>query len=58
MKIGKVEIGNRVTIGSRSIILYNTKINDDVSIGGLSLVMKGEIIQKETEWIGSPISEK
>ncbi len=58
MKIGKVEIGNRVTIGSRSIILYNTKINDDVSIGDLSLVMKGEIIQKETQWVGSPISEK
>ncbi len=58
MKIGKVEIGNRVTIGSRSIILYNTKIEDDVNIGDLSLVMKGEIIQKETQWVGSPISEK
>jgi len=58
MKIGKVEIGNRVTIGSRTIILYNTKINDDVYIGDLSLVMKGEIIQKETAWVGSPISEK
>ncbi len=58
MKIGKVAIGNRVTLGSRSIILYNTKINDDVSIGDLSLVMKGEIIQKETGWIGSPISNK
>ena len=58
MKIGKVAIGDRVTIGSRSIILYNTDIDDDVNIGDLSLVMKGEIIQKTTEWVGSPISEK
>ena len=57
MKIGSVKIGNRVNIGSRSIILYNTIIEDNVSVKGLSLVMKGEILQKNTEWIGSPISK-
>lgn len=58
MKIGKVKIGNRVTVGSRTIILYNTEIKDDITIGDLSLVMKGEIIQNNTDWTGSPISEK
>lgn len=57
MKIGKVKIGNRVTIGSRSIILYNTEIKDDITIGDLSLLMKGEVLQNNTDWTGSPISE-
>ncbi len=56
MKIGKVAIGKRVTVGSRSIILYNTNIGDDVTIGGLSLIMKGEMLEKNTDWIGSPVS--
>ena len=58
MKIGPVHFGDRVCIGSRSIILYNTTIENDVSISSLSLVMKGETIQKNTDWAGSPISEK
>ena len=58
MKIGKVKIGERVTIGSRTIILYNTEIKDDITIGDLSLVMKGEVLQNNTDWVGSPISEK
>ena len=58
MKIGKVRIGDRVTVGSRTIILYNTEIKNDITIGDLSLVMKGEILQNNTDWIGSPISEK
>ena len=57
MKIGYVNIGNRVTIGSRSIILYNTNIEDDVNIESLSLVMKGETLQKNTTWGGSPVSK-
>ena len=58
MKIGKVKIGDRVTVGSRTIILYNTEIKNDITIGGLSLVMKGEVLQNNTDWTGSPISEK
>lgn len=58
MKIGCVKIGKRVSVGSRSIILYNTIIEDDVKIDSLSLVMKGEVVQKETSWSGSPIVKK
>ncbi|MEO7046870.1 MAG: Pls/PosA family non-ribosomal peptide synthetase, partial [Ferruginibacter sp.] len=55
MKIGTVKIGKQTTIGSRSIILYNTIIGDNVSVGSLSLVMKGEELPDNTEWIGSPV---
>lgn len=39
--IGKIEIGNNVFIGARTIILPNTRIGDNVVIGAGS-VLKGE----------------
>ncbi len=57
MKIGTVAIGDRVSIGSRSIVLYNSNIQDDVTIKSLSLIMKGESLQANTQWVGSPVSE-
>lgn len=38
MCLGAIEIGNNVFIGSRSIILPDTKIEDNVIIGSGSLV--------------------
>ena len=55
MKVGKVDIGDRCTIGARSIILYDSEIGDDVKFEPLSLVMKGEKIASDTKWTGSPI---
>jgi non-ribosomal peptide synthetase-like protein len=54
MKVGEVSIGRGVTVGARSIILYNAKIGDGVSLGPLTLVLKGEDIPMGTRWIGSP----
>jgi len=54
MKIGCVQIGERVTVGIRSTILYDSRINDGVMIGPLTLVMKGEALPPESAWIGSP----
>ncbi|MEI7456716.1 MAG: Pls/PosA family non-ribosomal peptide synthetase [Nitrosomonadales bacterium] len=54
MKIGQVSIGRGVTIGPRTIILYDTLIGDGASLGPLSLVLKGENIPAGTRWIGSP----
>jgi non-ribosomal peptide synthetase-like protein len=54
MKIGTVEIGARVTVGARSTILYDTKIGDDVQLGPLTLVGKGERLPAATRWEGSP----
>ena len=55
MKVGTVKIGARCSIGSRSIILYDSEIGDDVKLEPLSLVMKGEKLANGTEWTGSPI---
>lgn len=55
MKIGTIDIGERCSIGAVSIVLYDTKIENDVSINALSLVMKGEVLKKNTQWVGSPV---
>ncbi len=55
MKVGKVEIGKRCSIGARSIILYDTAIGNDVKIDALSLIMKGEVLMHDTSWSGSPV---
>ena len=54
MKIGRVQIGERVTVGIRSTILYESRIGDGVLLGPLTLVMKGEALPPESAWIGSP----
>ncbi|MEO8885620.1 MAG: Pls/PosA family non-ribosomal peptide synthetase [Mucilaginibacter sp.] len=55
MKVGPVNIGARTSIGSRSIILYDSHIGDDVTLQPLSLVMKGEHLASGTHWGGSPV---
>ena len=55
MKIGPVFIGEGCSIGSRSIILYNTRIGNNTEIDPLSLVMKGESLPANTRWTGSPV---
>lgn len=55
MKVGKIKIGKRTSIGARSIVLYDTEIGDDVKMEPLSLVMKGEKIPNKTSWGGSPV---
>jgi non-ribosomal peptide synthetase-like protein len=55
MKIGPVKIGARSSIGSGTIILYDSEIGDDTKIEALSLVMKGERLSPGTDWTGSPV---
>lgn len=54
MKIGKVKVGNGVTIGVRTTVLYNAEVGENVEVGPLTLVMKGESIPEKTAWYGSP----
>lgn len=54
MKMSAVNIGNACTIGSLSVILYDTRMYDHSSLQGLSLIMKGESLPKNTHWQGSP----
>jgi carbonic anhydrase/acetyltransferase-like protein (isoleucine patch superfamily) len=55
MKVGPIKIGKRCSIGARSIILYDSDMGDDVNVDALSLVMKGENLQSDSEWVGSPV---
>ena len=55
MKLGPVAIGSRVSIGSNTVVLYGSAIEDDVKVGDLSLVMKGERLAAGTQWAGSPL---
>ena len=54
MKIGLVKIGARVTVGARATILYDTEVGDDVRLGPLTLVAKGEHLPPGTRWEGAP----
>jgi len=55
MKVGKVKIGARSSIGARSIVLYDSEVGDDTRLNALSLVMKGENLTNGTNWEGSPV---
>lgn len=54
MKIGQVRLGRRVAVGPATTILYDTEVGDDVRLGPLTLVAKGERLPAGTDWTGSP----
>ena len=54
MKIGSIDVGNGVTLGPGSTILYDTRVGDYAQLGPLTVVMKGEAIPAASQWIGSP----
>ena len=55
MKVGPIKIGKRCSIGAGTIILYDSEIGDNVNVDPLSLVMKGENLQSNSSWGGSPV---
>ncbi len=54
MKVGAIRVGDRATIGSLAIVLYDAEIGADAQLGDLSVVMKGETLPDGTSWDGSP----
>jgi non-ribosomal peptide synthetase-like protein len=56
MKIGQIKIGNSVTIGADSTVLYGAYLGGSVRIRPLTVVMKEEYIPPNTEWNGAPAS--
>ncbi len=54
MKVGRVHVGNGVTVGAGSTVLYDTRVGDYARLGPLTVVMKGEHIPAHSEWIGAP----
>jgi non-ribosomal peptide synthetase-like protein len=58
MKVGRVIVGDGVTIGAGSTVLYDTHVSDFARLGPLTLVMKGEQIPPHSEWVGAPAEPK
>jgi non-ribosomal peptide synthetase-like protein len=54
MKVGRVHIGDGVTVGTGSTVLYDTNVGQYARLGPLTVVMKGEEIPAHTEWVGAP----
>lgn len=54
MKIDHVWIGRQVTLGARSSVLYSAEVGDNVKLGPLTLVMKGESLPAGSHWQGCP----
>jgi len=54
MKVGRVDVGNGVTVGAGSTVLYDTHVGDFAQLGPLTIVMKGESIPSHSRWIGAP----
>jgi non-ribosomal peptide synthetase-like protein len=54
MKIGRIKLGRGVTVGAGSTVLYDTRVDDHVRLGPLTVVMKGEGIPANSAWGGAP----
>ena len=54
MKIDEVRIGRQVNVGPRTTVLYSASVADNVQLGPMTLVMKGESLPADTRWAGNP----
>ncbi|MFD2420490.1 Pls/PosA family non-ribosomal peptide synthetase [Amycolatopsis pigmentata] len=54
MKMSTIDIESGVSIGARTVVLYDTTVGSGATIDPLSLVMKGEHLPAATRWRGIP----
>jgi non-ribosomal peptide synthetase-like protein len=54
MKLGRIKIGDRCSLGNYSVVLFDSELKADSHVGHISLVMKEETIPSGTFWEGSP----
>ena len=54
MKASFLTVGEDCAVGNMAIVLYDTEMKAGSSIGPLSLLMKGETLEKDTRWAGIP----
>lgn len=54
MKMSTIKVGHGCSLGAMSLVLYDTEIGERVTVGDLSLVMKGETLPPHTTWTGVP----
>ncbi|GGM67995.1 Pls/PosA family non-ribosomal peptide synthetase [Dactylosporangium sucinum] len=54
MKMSVVTVGAGATVGTRAVVLYDAVVGPEVSLGSLSLLMKGEHLTAGSRWRGIP----
>jgi non-ribosomal peptide synthetase-like protein len=54
MKMSHVYMARNSSVGSRSIVLYDTEMEQGSQLGNLSLLMKGETLPANSAWLGIP----
>jgi non-ribosomal peptide synthetase-like protein len=54
MKMDRITLRPRASIGDKAVVLYGSVVEEDATLAALSLVMKGEMLPKETTWCGIP----
>ena len=54
MKMSHVEVGAGCAVGAESLVLYDSRMEAGATLGGLSLLMKGEVLPAGTGWEGTP----
>jgi len=54
LKASGLRIGRGCEVGTVSVVLYNSEMEDGSRLDALSLLMKGEVLPAGTSWEGSP----
>jgi non-ribosomal peptide synthetase-like protein len=54
LKTGPVVVGERATVGTGAILLYETTVGDDARVAAHSVVMKGEYLEPGRAYAGAP----
>ena len=54
MKMSTIDIGPRCKVGARSLVLYDTRLEEGAVLDDLSLLIKGETLPAWTSWGGIP----
>ncbi|MEV8391150.1 MULTISPECIES: Pls/PosA family non-ribosomal peptide synthetase [unclassified Streptomyces] len=54
MKMSLVTVEDGASVGTRAVVLYDSVVGEDVHLGALSLLMKGEHLTPGTSWRGIP----
>lgn len=54
LKASHLIVGSDCTIGSTSVVLYDSEMRDGSHLEDLSLLMKGEMLPERTKWVGIP----
>ncbi len=54
MKVGRILIGDRCSVGIYSVVLFESEMQAETKVGHISLVMRGETLPAGTQWEGAP----